>query len=183
MAISTTLAVNMSVSLTYGSLGLTSATKTSSATCGSTGGASYQDLPTLSTTPRVYTALGPISMITPYLVYVENYDTGSDYFLAQYSGTMTINAGGFSWSAAVTYVANDIVRDTSEQPGGYYICIVGVMSPTHPHDDATHWTRIGGLEIPFGRAITAWLTGSFSLVATLAPATSGECKLVAIQDA
>lgn len=183
MAISTTLAVNTSVSLAYGSLSLAAATKTSSAACGSSGGASFQALPTIVESAFTsYTTLGPITTTTPFLLYVENYDSTADYYVFTCGFTPEFSVSGLVMANSTAYDPNDVVLDA----GVWYRCFSGYTSGspyTACASETTCWQPIQDpIFVPYGRAVSLWCTGKVHLIAKTAP-TSGECKVLAIQDA
>jgi hypothetical protein len=237
MAISTTLAVNVSASLTYSGNTLAAGLKSSTQTCGTTGGLAFQDNPVLTATAfKSYTTLGSLTVSTPFVLYVENLSTAGDYLLLPYDATLTQNAAGLAWLTSTAYTVGQVVTNdglyykcstahtshtffntdlgnykwrrlvacaptihadglawiTSKSyalgnivshGGFYYECIVATSSGTLvPPEDAEHFSQISATVIPMGRAAAMWTTGTFSLVATTTP-TTGECRVVAIQDA
>lgn len=187
MAISTTLAVNVSATLTYGSLSLATASKTSSAVCLDTAGAKFEDLPVLSATAlRSYYAaltIGTITKAKKFWLYVENYDTTADYVVLLSDFALTLDVLGVAYNAAaVEYLVNDVVYHAATTAWYRSIQVNGTGSAVKtPGSDTLFWAPIPTVTVPFGRAIVLVVTGGFHLVSATAP-TLGQCKVVCIQD-
>lgn len=139
----TTLAVNVSASLTYNSLSLATASKTSSATCLATNGAKFEDLPSLTETAfkNYIGTVGSVRQSKKYLLYLENYDTistGMDALIFPTPNKILFDAtlDTIQWSALGAYTKDDVVEDD----GLYYLCIAAVgPSATRPASDGTKW--------------------------------------------
>lgn len=175
--ISTTLAVNVSASLTYSSLSLATATKTSSATCLNKSGAKFEDLGVISnTTFKTYATLGSITLTKKYWLYVENYDTTADYIVIPNADTLTIHAT-LAWAVGTTYVDNVIVTDASR----YWRSLAGSNTGNTPSTQSVWWSLLDVLYVPFGRSIVLVTKGPIQILALTAP-TLGQCKVLAIQD-
>jgi hypothetical protein len=186
----TTLAVNVSASLTYNSLSLATATKTSSATCLATNGAKFESMPTLTaTSPTSYKDIGAAGYIgsvnaaKKYWLYLENYDNAVDYVCLVTDFALTVDALGITYNAlAVEYVVNDVVYHTSTDTWYRCIQVNGTDSVVKtPGSDTLYWAPLATHYVPFGRAVVFVTQGAFHLIAVSAP-TIAQCKVVAIQD-
>lgn len=141
----TTLAVNVSASQTYGSVTLGSASKTSSANCKSTDGQRFEDLPTVSVTAlkTYFGNTGAVEQYMPYLVYIENYEpSGPDIYVFKSHALPVPSANTlvFPWIDLTNYVVDDIALDDTD----YYRCIVAhAAAGTRPSADATNWIHAG----------------------------------------
>lgn len=187
----TTLAVNISGTLTFGSLQIATAIKTSSATCLATNGAKYESMPTLSATAfsshinvGASGYIGSVNAAKKYWLYLENYDTAVDFVCLVTDFAITVDAGGIAYSASVAeYLVNDVVYHSGTDTWYRCIQVNGTGSAVKtPGTDTLYWTPLTTHYVPFGRPVMFVTQGGFHLIAVSAPATNAQCKVVCIQD-